>query len=403
MTDPPAASGANGESESAPLLAPVTPAERSPFPDVLRGLALVLILLVNAQEFAGYRPWEQQGPDRAAQVLIDLFANGKGISLFAVLFGAGLVGLGRAVGRAPRRRLAVLAALGLLHAVLLWHGDIVLSYALLGFALLWARGRPPAAQQRLALGLGGVFTAFMLLGAAALWLAASAPEAGGLPGGDRPGALLFPEGGYLQAVRERAGFLVTALLSLPLTGLWLAALMLLGMSLARRGMLTRPAEHAAAWARLRNVGLPLGLLLSLGTAFFNTLPGLGAEALAADTLAAHTLGTVFRMTGGLLFALGLAGALALSPGARSAQGGFGALAALGQLALSAYLLQSLVMTLLFYPYGLGLAAPPGSLGAVGAVGIAAALAAAQVGLARPYLARFGRGPFEALLRKLVYR
>ena len=113
--------------------------ERSPLPDVLRGVALLGILVVNMQDFAGFREWQQVGLDRAAQVLTDVLFNGRFISIFAMLFGWGAAGLlaRQGAGLFLRRHLALLAV-GSLHFVLVWHGDIIATYAVVGLVLLAA-------------------------------------------------------------------------------------------------------------------------------------------------------------------------------------------------------------------------------------------------------------------------
>jgi uncharacterized protein len=87
-------------------------------------------------------------PDRLAQAAIDVFVQGKFITIFALLFGAGFaVQASRAVARGDRfcrhytRRLLVLAAIGLLHGLFIWWGDILLPYAAIGFLLFFFRKR----------------------------------------------------------------------------------------------------------------------------------------------------------------------------------------------------------------------------------------------------------------------
>ncbi|MFD1731987.1 hypothetical protein ACFSC4_14455 [Deinococcus malanensis] len=67
--------------------------ERSALPDVLRGMALTGILVVNMQDFAGFLEWQQHGLDNVVQVVTDVLANGRFISIFAMLFGWGAAGL----------------------------------------------------------------------------------------------------------------------------------------------------------------------------------------------------------------------------------------------------------------------------------------------------------------------
>lgn len=84
--------------------------DRALLPDVLRGVALLGILIVNMQDFAGFLEWQQVGVDRAAQVVTDVFANGRFISIFAMLFGWGAAGIlaRRGAGVFLRRHAALL-------------------------------------------------------------------------------------------------------------------------------------------------------------------------------------------------------------------------------------------------------------------------------------------------------
>ena len=153
---------------------------RQAFPDRLRGLALLGIIVVNAPFLAisstGYTEasiaawW-----DMAAAFAVIALAQGKFYLLFSFLFGYSALFIVR-TGAAPerrryRRRLVGLAVLGFAHAVLLFSGDILLSYAVLGFALLLLLRRPDRTVLRTAV---IVFVLSLVwLGALVLLVAAS--------------------------------------------------------------------------------------------------------------------------------------------------------------------------------------------------------------------------------------
>ena len=142
---------------STPAVAPVQQAERIQIVDILRGFALLGILLVTmaifSQPFQSIlfpadpgMPWY----DRAATWLIHFLAEGKFYALFSMLFGLGMILLmGRVEARGRRfvpfyiRRLLALLLIGLVHAFLIWPGDILILYALLGFLLLLFRKARP--------------------------------------------------------------------------------------------------------------------------------------------------------------------------------------------------------------------------------------------------------------------
>lgn len=377
-----------------PTAAPAAtrPGERWPLPDLLRGVAILGILCVNMQDFAGYDEWTQFGPDRAAQVLIDVLFNGKFISLFAMLFGAGMLTIAqRAGGHNPGgwklggwrllRRLLWLLLLGSAHFVLVWHGDIISLYAVLGLILLLPLlTRPPA----WALATGGA-------GLCLWWLALRVQDALRASSGARFsfGLTLPPDTAWTDLLRQR-------LFSFPgdLYGgadynfQWLLGLLLLGMAAQQCGVLARPERfRPLLWGLLAGgalLGLPLGGVL----AWLNT----------QASEAAGLWEVPVRLAGGLLLGLGYAGAVGLLVAARRS-GWLKVFAAPGRLALSNYLAQSLVMTTVFYPYGLGLY---GHLGALPCLLLALCLGGLQLWLSGRILRRYRQGPMEWLLRRLVY-
>lgn len=138
---------------------PVSEAERIRTLDVLRGLALLGILTINIRYFAiplrrlndPAFPGDQLQPgDFWAWLLGNIFLEDKMIALFSMLFGAGIVLLSRRLQqRAPDgwkiyyRRIFWLFVIGLLHAFLLWFGDILMTYALCGAVFFFLRKLPP--------------------------------------------------------------------------------------------------------------------------------------------------------------------------------------------------------------------------------------------------------------------
>src|SRR5579863_1109430 len=134
---------------------PVSLDERILFIDVLRGMALFGILAANMRAF--FAPLDAYGnigllfhsrADVLAQAFIDIFIQGKFISIFSFLFGMGFaIQMSRAEARGARflsfypRRLLALAFFGIIHGILIWGGDILLTYALSGAILLLFRKR----------------------------------------------------------------------------------------------------------------------------------------------------------------------------------------------------------------------------------------------------------------------
>jgi len=146
-------SGVPDASASPPVIGPVPGQERIDAMDILRGVAILGILIVNMGLFSlpDGLPAHQLWPnaiDGAAERLIFFFAQEKFKSLFSFLFGLSLaVQMMRAEARGARfvplylRRLSILFLIGVAHFLLLWDGDILHDYAMLGFVLLIFRRR----------------------------------------------------------------------------------------------------------------------------------------------------------------------------------------------------------------------------------------------------------------------
>src|SRR6516164_11299299 len=141
--------------EESQSLGPISLSERILFIDVLRGMALFGILAANMRGF--FAPMDaymhtgvlyHSRADLVTQAFIDIFVQGKFISIFSFLFGMGFaIQMSRAEARGARfmgfypRRLLALALFGLIHGILIWAGDILLTYALAGAILLLFRKR----------------------------------------------------------------------------------------------------------------------------------------------------------------------------------------------------------------------------------------------------------------------
>lgn len=155
---------------------PVREGERIVTLDVLRGLAIFGIFMVNAPFFATsmHEAMNQSmlttvsGLDYVLAVATKVFFEHKFISLFSLLFGVGMAiqftranERGEAFRRVQWRRLAVLLGFGLIHGLLLWYGDILFIYGLMGLIAMWMIGLSPRAQ--IWLGIAGVGLSICLL------------------------------------------------------------------------------------------------------------------------------------------------------------------------------------------------------------------------------------------------
>lgn len=393
---------------------PLPAAERIEVVDTLRGFALFGILLINITAFKA-----PGGPailgfdggflDQMVVWALILFVESKFFTLFSFLFGLGFgVQLLRASARGtpfvPRfmRRLVVLALFGALHVVLLWEGDILLLYALVGGLLLLFREVPTRTLLRWSLWLLLVPLGLYTLGFGALEVARTLPgSAAALREADAAfltavaqerveGAQLYANGSYVEVLVARVeSYGATSFLLLSRVPSVLA-MFLLGLYVVKRGVLEGLEAHLPLVRRARRWGLGLGLLTSLFvTLAWATLPPVSSLVVLFFNQA----------LAGPLLAVGYAAALALLARRPVWAARLAPLAATGRMALTNYLTQSLVCTLLFYGYGFGLA---GKVGPSVSVPLAVGIYALQVAFSRWWLRRFRFGPLEWLWRSLTY-
>src|SRR5712691_4958553 len=183
--------------DSTKLASPLPTRERIQALDVLRGVAVAGILFANVLAFFGlsFMPPERAAAlptaaaDHVAEFLEHVFIDGKFYSIFSLLFGIGFgVQLSRG-GEAslPRfkQRLRILLGIGAVHAFLIWAGDILMLYALLGFTMPWFARKSNRALVRWTLILLAVPTALYIV-ALAVWMlvgsgAAQTSAAPGVP------------------------------------------------------------------------------------------------------------------------------------------------------------------------------------------------------------------------------
>ena len=358
--------------------------------DAVRGSALVGIGLANVMWFSGYAVSGPQahaafataGLDAALVFALHVLVDGKFYGLFSLLFGVGFALLVRGAGPdAPRRvrtRLLRLAAIGSLHAWLLWFGDIVSLYAVAA-APLWFVHRWPSSRL-LRLAIACLVAPVVITGLRVMWMSSDAVDPG-----HGPAALLpaFANGSYLDVVRANAAFVgerwARALASSRLIRIF--GLFVLGLVAARSVLLRKqPAV----------VGPPPAWLFALALGSNLVLASLADVPVRPPTVAGALREAVYSVaipSGCVLYAIVLW--RWATRGGRIVR----ALAAAGRLSLTHYLGQSMVFAALFYGYGFGLW---GKLGASTAMLVALLLASLQVLASRLVGSR--RGPFERLLR-----
>ncbi|MFZ3494651.1 DUF418 domain-containing protein [Streptomyces sp. 5.8] len=372
--------------------------------DALRGFALLGILLVNALMMAGpYGLGAVADPDastldRAVEGVVLTFVAGKFYLMFSFLFGYSFTLQQDSAARdgaspAPRmlRRSLGLLVLGLLHAVLLYTGDILMTYALLGLVLIAARNCTPRKALRAARIVYGCAAGLLLLVGLASLLMSDAETAeldAELTAGFAALAADY-RGDASSVIQANVSQLPEALLAVSLMGGFVLAAFLTGLYCGKRRLLADTGRYTARMRRICVLGVALGL------------PGSVFMALAAGgalgprwTILGEAVGTV---TAPALTAAYVCGMLLLMKTARGANVA-ALLAPAGRMALTNYLTQSLVMALVFTAYGLALYDRLGA--AVVELG-ALVLYGSQLILSKHLMARYRYGPVEWLLRAVT--
>jgi uncharacterized protein len=391
-------------------MSPVAPGERIDVLDALRGAALFGIIAANMRGFSGpladYFRHTLMWTDpinRVAQAFVNLVIQGKFITLFAFMFGIGFaIQMERADRRGATsrifyvRRLAVLLLFGIVHFVFVWWGDILAPYALMGFLLMLFRNRSQKAILRWSAALYAwplVLGVLMLILHSAGVHIPSPPET--TPAELQRVISVYGSGSYPEIVAQNIKewpfmvfgviFFYPRILGIFLFGLWVWREGIIRELPSRTDMLKRCQKH----------GLWVGLL-------FNAIAVGLNEAFHPDPMSPSALGLIV----GLAVAIGLpagslfyASTLALLWQTVQWRPRLRPFAAVGRMALSNYLLQSVVCTTLFYSWGFGLYGRVGPLlGFVPTI----AVYSAQVVLSVWWLRRFSTGPMEWLWRRLTY-
>lgn len=407
-------------------LTPVGPKERIASIDVLRGVALLGILSINIGSFAlpeiassdprTIGGWS--GINKGVWGVFHLLCEQKMMSLFSMLFGAGLIIMaqrsearGRSLMGIYYRRISWLLVFGLLHAFLLWDGDILIPYALCGFVLYPFRRLRPGTQ----ILLGAlVFLSQVILATGLGLLEVRLQQLTG-PDNDRGTEEqrqwrrdleeeIFPSRdidaeierhhrGYAAQLGKRAednlseetgGFLFWA-------GPRAGGLMLIGMGLMQLGVFS--AERSF---RFYSTLAVLGYLLG------PPLVGYGIHDMTThdfEVLRQYLWSGHFNYVGSLFVALGHVGIVMLICKAGLLRWLTARLAAVGRMALSNYLMQSILCTTLFEGWGLGLF---GKLDRTQLLGVVAAIWLVQLTVSPLWLRYFRFGPMEWLWRSLTY-
>lgn len=394
-------------------LNPIANKERLVIIDVLRGLAIGGILIGNMQWFSGYGnlPTEiaAQGHliDRVTTFLVHFSVEGKFYSIFSLLFGFGFaLQIAKAEERGDqtaklfKRRLFWLLIIGLLHAYLLWAGDILSIYALVGLLLILFRRKTKESLLKWSFWLMVIpILTYILL--YVLFVSFAPPEIGSTIEKAKMDSWndarqVVPNSSFYQIISEynlnyMVGRYMGLILQMRLPKI--LAMFLLGFYFYRIGFFQNPSKHQPLIRKVLIYGLILGLVGNFTFAFM-----VGNEAEFPPS-AAGIIGVIcygFGVPALALFYIGLIVTLWQTEFWQRILSFF---APVGRMALTNYLMQTVICVLIFYGYGFG---QFGKFGAVSATLIALLIFLFQILVSAIWLKYFAFGPLEWIWRQLTY-
>jgi uncharacterized protein len=385
--------------------------------DLIRGVAVLGILAINIAGFAGpsvgtlspHLPSPVGSWDEAAFAFSFVVFEGKMRALFAILFGASMalfIDQAEAKGRdgdaLQAKRLAWLLVFGAAHYFLLWWGDILFAYAACGVVLLLFHRLP---DRLLAAAAAALFIVLHLQGMLATMPMVAAEEAVRLhhASADQAAAVAKYQEYFLTSARQEleqytGGFWHILSIKLREHPFWLLAgvrdgfaeflpLMACGLILQRRGF------FAGHWRKAPMLGLGVGAvvagsavtIIALAWLWQRHFPPIAMDAALRYSLALPHLVTALGYA--VLLVLATPWLLRASVGRR--------IAAAGRMAFSNYLGTSLVMTALFYGWGLGWFGRVGPLAQWAFILLGWTL---MLVWSAPWLAHWRRGPLEWVWR-----
>lgn len=378
-------------------------------PDLVRAFALIGIALVNVGVIAypmmkGYQAGGLTTPlDKSAFFTVNSLFLLKSYTLFSFMFGVGFAfqitsaqKKGAKFGARYTRRILGLLILGLLHIMFLFQGDILVIYAILGSLLFLFRNMKPRTLRSVAIGVYAfqfAVTAFLAL---MMWAGTTyAPEdmAGEFESMAKEveaSLAVYGNGTFAESIYLRFkewGSVIT--FGLLMQGFGAFAFFLFGLSAVKSGIINDAS--APIWKRFRRVFLPIGIAGSAWGAwmFLSATSVMSVEMMAG--MAIITFFAPFSTAGYLGLIAKWAGGPMTPFKTFMARG--------GTATLTAYLMQGLLLSLIFNNYGLGLYA---ELGAAACTAIALLVALFTIAFTSLWRKRFERGPMETLLRHWTY-
>lgn len=374
--------------------------ERNATLDIIRGFSLLGIILVNIFGFFTPQPyiqlatWFTEATDIIWHQLLDIYVQSSFYPLFAMLFGYGVaLQYLKAKERNTKfysfvsRRIVLLFIFGMLHAYLIWWGDILATYAFCAIFLLLAIRLNGWILIALGVFINCTLHAFYML---VLFGTGSYNDSIDSFAVDimnvQSSIEAYGAGSWLDAFSQRVNDVA---FQMP-PAMWIMSLfmvmpfMLVGAGLAKFRLIERAKEVKILWITLAVVFTAAGLALK-------NLAYLGEHTLLLDYIKVYI--------GGPTLALGymaLIVVICMLPVMRKVLSPIGKM---GRMSMSMYLLQSIILSIAIYNFGFGLY---GKLNVPLSVALAVTVYVVQVIIAEIWFTKFKQGPVEAFMKKIIY-
>ncbi|WLR47581.1 DUF418 domain-containing protein [Halobacillus litoralis] len=376
---------------------PLRESERLDWVDAARGLAILGIFMVNVPAFnapyflyGGAAEFWPSPLSHTVQNFIDIFFQASFYTLFSFMFGFGiqmmkdrLVEKQISYQRVIFRRLLVLTGFGLIHAFLIWHGDILLSYGVLGLVLLAFFNVNEKALLYWAFGM----LAFLVLPLTfSLYMVRDQVQGIVHRPAIQEALVNYGSGSLVDIWRQNLADWVYANQwgNLPFLALSLIPMFLFGMYFCRKRWLHKPIDHLRS---IKNVWVLTGILFLIFKAGPHLFGSPEWFQLAQDSIGGSASAIFYVSSITLLFQTSI-GARIVHP-----------LTWVGRMSLSNYILQSLISFILFYSVGFGWY---GDVPPIGSLMIVLVIFTGQIFVSKAWLKKFRYGPLEWLWRTLTY-
>jgi len=392
-------------------IAPVKSAERINELDMIRGVALLGILMVNMALFKS--PFFDlrlpsnypEGIERVSAYFIQLFFTGNFYAIFSFLFGLGFyIFMDRTMQKGLelkplyRRRLFALMVFGLLHITLFWSGDILFNYALVGFILLAFRNKPLQAIKKWIIGLfifSFIFNMVMIV----------FKGIGEIIGDEKYHAVvdkmlaeatyMYTEAGFLELVlyrlvNEAPYILVGVIFWIP----QVLAFFLCGLYLGKKGIFNDIPSHIPLFKKVRFWGFLIGGLLLVLLVLFDS------GAITDNALVNLSMLSGINYLASLFIFPAYVSTIVLAAQSATWNKILSPVASAGKMALTNYLSQTIICVIIFYGFGFGLY---GQLTVYHGIMLTVAIFLLQVFWSSLWMNKFRFGPMEWLWRTLTYK